>query len=76
MVNSVVRKVGSWLLVTKVFKGYSLSIFMRDWLTSISINPLRVSKVTMRLIPNLGGLKLNFDGSSKGNLGTTGWVCA
>lgn len=44
VVDSILREVGSWLMIMKEFKKLSLSLFYRDWVTSISIQPPQVSK--------------------------------
>lgn len=38
VIDAVVGEVGSWQMVMEEFKELSLSDFMRDWVTSISLN--------------------------------------
>lgn len=62
-------EVGTWILNTKEFKDFSPYIFMGNWIISISINRLKVKLAALQWIPpHEGSLKLNFDGTSKGNL--------
>lgn len=53
-------KWGCWLLVTKEFKGFSMYIYVRDWVSSIILNPPLVKKVFLPWkTPLNGSLKLN-----------------
>lgn len=76
VVDSVLREVGSWLMITKEFKDYSLSIFMNNWITGISLNIPRLSKALMDCHPpNMGYFKMTFGGESKENSGSVGFGC-
>lgn len=67
MIESILRDVGNWIFITKEFKGLSVSMFSKDWPTSISTHPPMVKRKVMNWMPPQEGvLKLNFDGSSKG----------
>lgn len=75
-VDASIQEVGSWVLITKEFKDLSHSMLMRDWKTAISLNAPRNSVVPLDwLPPSESLLKLNFDGSSKGNTGPSGFGC-
>lgn len=68
--DAISRDVGSWLLVSKEFKGFHLASFMRDWVITISLNPNLVMHTQSPWSPPpKGSLKMNFDRSSWGNLG-------
>lgn len=76
VIDSIIREVGSWLFVTKTFQGLSLADFVRDWKTSISVNaPQQSISFGWWSPPPPGVLKLNFDGSSLGNPGPSGFGC-
>lgn len=76
VMNSIIREMGSWLMVTKEFKELSWSMLTNDWVTSISLNTIQVNKVFMECKrPSVIALKLNFDGFSIGNLGLGGFGC-
>lgn len=63
-------------MVTKKFKGLDLASFHRDWGTCISLSILRGSIMEVECEPLIVDMvKLNFDGSSKGNLGPAGFGC-
>lgn len=66
----------SWILITKGFHSISLSMFLRDWIFSISTSIPKVCKgIGEWKPPSEGVLKLNFDGASKGNLSPSGYGC-
>lgn len=76
VIDSIIREVGRWIFVSKDFKDLSFSMYLRDWISSISFNPLVVKKAVRQWMPpQKGVLKLNFDGSSKGNPGLGGLGC-
>lgn len=76
LIDLIVREVGSWLFVTKEFQGMSLADFVHDWNTCISLASFRkTSPVSCWMPPPPGVLKLNFDSSSLGNPGLSGFGC-
>lgn len=76
VIDSIIREVGSWIFVAKEFKGLSLSSFLKDWLTLISSHYHMAKKVALQWKPPIEGVpKLNFDGSSKGNLRPASFGC-
>lgn len=76
VVESILKDVGSWLFILKNFKDHSISMFPRDWITSISFNaPATRKRTLLWKAPKEGSLKLNFDGASKGNPGSSGFGC-
>lgn len=76
MVDFIIREVRSWLVVTKEFKEFSLSIFTNNWVIGMSLNTTWVNKVIVEWKPPLiGYLKLNFNGSSTGNLSLARYGC-
>lgn len=72
VIDSTIRDVGNWLFASNMFQGLSLM----DWLTCTSLNSLK-KKIIINCwsSPPLGSLKLNFDGSSMGNPGLSGFGC-
>lgn len=76
VIESIIKELGSWLFVTKEFEGISLSAFMNVWVTSISSYALALASFSLDWQPPPPGiLQLKFDGSSKGNLGPSGFGC-
>lgn len=74
VIYSIIREVGSWLFVTKEFDGLSLSDFVNDWVTVMSLRfPVHKVYVPNWIPPPPGFLKLNFDGSLRGNSGLCGF---
>lgn len=35
LIEDIIREVGSWLLTTPEFKGFPLSLFLKDWVSSL-----------------------------------------
>lgn len=53
-----------------------MASFVRDWVSSISSSHVCISIVAGSWMPpTCGYYKLNFDGSSRGNLGPSGFSC-
>lgn len=74
MIDSIIRELGNWLLVTNMFEGLSLLDFRRDWKTYILMRILKKNIIINCWSPPPSRtLKLNFDGSSLGNPGSSGF---
>lgn len=63
MIDSILCEVGSWLLVNKLFKDCFMNLFMRDWVSCISMYP-RLFHVRSGgwVPPMVRKVKVNFDG--------------
>lgn len=68
--DSILCKVGLWMLTVNEFSHTSLNDMMRDW--CVSLDALVLSDWVP---PPDGVFKLNFDGSSLGNPGEAGYGC-
>lgn len=76
VIGVVVHEVVSWLLVLNEFKDFLKSLFLNDWVSSLQwAHPRKKKKVLSWITPLAGLVKLNFDGSSKGNLSQAGFRC-
>lgn len=64
------------MLTSNEFKGLHISDFLRDWYACITLNfPKHRAAIFEWYLPPNGVLKLNFDGSSFGNLWLAGSGC-
>lgn len=75
MIDSILCKVGSWLLVTEEFKECYLNVFMRDWVSCVSSSPHEFDHVIDWVPLRAGKVKINFDGASSGNPEPAGFGC-
>lgn len=76
IIDVIIIEVGSWLFVINVFQGLSLVDFVQDWKTCISVNASKqIISINCWSAPPTGVLKLNFNGSSLGNPGPSGFGC-
>lgn len=74
--HDIIREMGYWLLITPEFRGLPISMFLRDWASSLAWNPpLRRKEVLSWISPPEGLFKLHFDGASKGNPGPARFGC-
>lgn len=72
--NSIIREVGSWVTMTKEFNGFSLSMILDGWCSSLVWSSLIHSKEALSwMLPLEGMLKLNFDDALKGNPSQAGF---
>lgn len=70
VLDSIVREVGSWLLISNEFHATSLNDFIWDWTIAISPSISTQQRIgTDWMPPPRGKMKLNFDGSAIGNPG-------
>lgn len=76
VIDSILCEVGSWLIVRKEFNDILLNPFMSDWVACICSHSIKNRSIGAEWkLPREGNIKLNFDGSSMGNLGSSGFLC-
>lgn len=77
VIDSIVCESSYWVLVKKKFKKFSMNDKVRDWVACISDSRGVKKDYLLKWIPlGTSSYKVNFDGTSFGNLGPAafGWV--
>ena len=72
MLQSVKFQVVTWVSVLPEFKGFSIDTMMSSWHEIVLSSPWSPRSFPRWSPPNAGFLKLNFDGSARGNPGLIG----
>lgn len=76
VIDSIICKISSWVLVKKEFINCSLNDLIRDWMSCISdSNGAIIAPIQKWNPPDIGKSKVNFDGASFGNLGSAAFSC-
>lgn len=77
VIDIIIQEVGSWLVIAKEFHGISLADMVQDWKACILLNSPDLVGLEgwWQPPPPPGRCKLNFNCSSKGNSGPSGFGC-